>query len=146
MTCAVVSSAPVLEGYAANTELLSGAVAAAGLAVGVLACGKRHPLLWFYGAGLLAGAALSLKQSGFDGLVALLASLALTVVFAPRLRAAALKAAATLIGGLATVTALLMAHGALTGWSRWWTAVAGYRLRTQSAFASMLLQCFRTTR
>ena len=136
VTCAVVSSAPVLEGDAANTELLSGAVAAAGLAVGVLACRKRHPLLWFYGAGLLAGAALSLKQSGFDGLVALLASLALTVVFAPRLRAAALKAAATLIGGLATVTALLMAHGALTGWSRWWTAVAGYRLRTQSAFAS----------
>ena len=29
-----------------------------------------------------------------------------------------------------------MAHGALTGWSRWWAAVAGYRLRTQSAFAS----------
>ena len=38
--------------------------------------------------------------------------------------------------GLATVIGLLMVHGALTGWSRWWTAVAAYRLRTQSAFAS----------
>jgi hypothetical protein len=28
-----------------------------------------------------------------------------------------------------------MLHGALTGWSRWWAAVAGYRLKTQSAFA-----------
>ena len=136
VTCAVVSSAPVLEGYAANTELLSGAVAAAGLAIGVVASRKRRPLLWFYGAGVLAGAALSLKQSGFDGLLALLMSLALTVVFAPRLRAMALRAGAAVIGGLATVIGLLMVHGALTGWSRWWAAVAGYRLRTQSAFAS----------
>ena len=36
MICAVVSAAPVLEGYAANTELLSGAVSAAALAVIVL--------------------------------------------------------------------------------------------------------------
>ena len=46
--CAVASAAPMLEGYAANTELLSGAMSAAGLAVGVLALSKRRPLVWFF--------------------------------------------------------------------------------------------------
>ena len=50
--CAVVSSAPVLEGYAATGELLSGAVSAAGLAVGVVACCRGSIL----SAGSLLGA------------------------------------------------------------------------------------------
>jgi hypothetical protein len=41
-----------------------------------------------------------------------------------------------LVAGLCSVLAVLMIHGALTGWERWWTAVAGYRLRVQSGFAA----------
>jgi 4-amino-4-deoxy-L-arabinose transferase-like glycosyltransferase len=134
MICAVVSATPVLEGYAANTELLSGAVSAAGLAVGVLALSKRRPNALFFGSGLLAGVALSLKQSGFDGVVSLLVWLSLGLVFCTARRGAALKAIASLVAGLMTVLGALMLHGALTGWSRWWSAVVGYRLKTQSAF------------
>ena len=136
MVCAVVSAAPMLEGFAANTELLSGALSAAGLAVGVVGWSKRRPLRWFFTAGLCSGLALSLKQSGFDGLAALLGWLLLVAVFGTRARATALKAIAAAIAGLTAVLTVLVVHGALTGWSRWWAAVAGYRLRTQSAFAS----------
>lgn len=133
--CAVVSAAPVLEGYAANTELLSGAVAAAGLAVGVIAGSKLRPQLWFFGSGLLGGLALSLKQSGFDGVLTLMVWLTLGAVFCRAERKVAVKAIGALGAGLSTVVGALMIHGALTGWSRWWTAVAGYRLGRQSAFA-----------
>ena len=135
MICAVVSAAPVLEGYAANTELLSGAVSAAGLAVGVLALSKRRPLVWLYASGLLAGVALSLKQPGFDGLLVLLVWLTLIGLRRDVRSETVLKAMAALVAGLMTVLGALMLHGALTGWSRWWAAVVGYRLKTQSAFA-----------
>ncbi len=134
--CAVASAAPVLEGYSANAELLSGAVSAAGLAVGVLAVSRHRPLVWFYGSGLLAGAALSLKQSGFDGLLALLGWLVLSIALCPEIRRTAVRAIAALTAGVVSVLGMLMLHGALLGWSRWWAAVAGYRLKTQSTFAS----------
>ena len=133
--CAVVSAAPVLEGYTANGELLSGAVSAAGLAVGVVALSRRHRLWWFFGSGVLAGVALSFKQSGFDGSLALVMGLAFGVLLCGQ-RGAALKAMGALTAGIATIVGVLMLHGALTGWSRWWSAVAGYRLHTQSAFAA----------
>jgi hypothetical protein len=134
--CAVVSAAPVLEGYTANGEILSGAVAAAGLAIGVVAISRQRRLLWFFGSGLLGGVALSLKQSGFDGLLPLAVWLALGVLFCASERERALKAIGALTAGVVTIVGLLMLHGALTGWSRWWAAVAGYRLHTQSAFSS----------
>jgi hypothetical protein len=84
---------------------------------------------------LLAGVALSLKQTGFDGLVVLMAWLALCGLFRDAPRATVLKALAAVAAGLVTVLGALMLHGALTGWSRWWAAVVGYRLKTQSAFA-----------
>ena len=133
--CAVVSAAPMLEGYAANTELLSGAMSAAGLAVGVLALSKRRPLVWFFSSGLLAGVALSLKQSGFDGMLALLVWLMFGVLYCATQRRTGLMAVAALVAGLMTVVGALVLHGALTGWSRWWSAVIGYRLKTQSVFA-----------
>ena len=133
--CAVVSAAPVLEGYAANTELLSGAMSAAGLAVGLLALSKRRTFVWLYASGFLAGVALSLKQTGFDGLLVLLVWLVLAERFRDVDRKTVLKAFSALVAGLMTVVGTMMLHGALTGWSRWWAAVVGYRLKTQSAFA-----------
>ncbi|MCU1395890.1 MAG: hypothetical protein JWM34_4318 [Ilumatobacteraceae bacterium] len=134
--CAVISSAPVLEGYAANAELLSGAVAAAGLAVAVLAPSKRRVWWWFFASGVLAGLALSLKQSGFDGLATVGIWLLAVVFVSGTERRAAWRAIAMVSAGVLVVLAALAVHGALTGWSRWWAAVAGYRLQTQSAFAA----------
>jgi hypothetical protein len=101
----------------------------------VLALSKRRPLVWFFLSGLLAGIALSLKQSGFDGILALLVWLTLGVVYCATQRRTGLKAVAALVAGLMAVVGALMLHGALTGWTRWWSAVAGYRLKTQSVFA-----------
>ena len=143
--CAVASAAPVLEGYAANAELLSGAVAAAGLAVGVLAPTKARVNVWFFASGVLAGLALSLKQSGFDGLLTMGAWLGLVFVASRQSRRAAWRAMVATGAGVAMVMAGLALHGALTGWSYWWTAVAGYRLRTQSAFAAAEWSNLRTT-
>ena len=134
--CGVVSASPVLEGHTANGELLSGAMSAAGLAVAAIGLSKPRPLRWFFGSGVLAGVALSLKQSGFDGLLALGAWLFVGAIAMPRTRRTALRYLGALAAGLSSVLAVLMIHGALTGWSRWWTAVAGYRLRVQSGFAS----------
>lgn len=134
--CAVVSAAPVLEGYAANTELLSGSVAAAGLAFGVVALSRPHPLRWFFASGMLAGVALSLKQSGFDGLLTLMVWLFISFVMAPGRRRPVAKAIGAVALGAASVVGALMLDGASIGWSLWWTAVAGYRLRTQSMFAA----------
>ena len=134
--CAVVSAAPILEGYSANAELLSGGVAAAGLAVGVLATRKTHRWVWFYSSGLLAGMSLSLKQSGFDGLLAIGAWLILAMLFERQHRRMAIRGVFAICAGLATIIAALVVHGAATGWARWWAAVVGYRLKTQSAFAS----------
>ena len=134
--CGVISASPVLEGHTANGELLSGAVSAAGLAVAVVGLSKPRPMRWFFGSGVLAGLALSLKQSGFDGLLALGGWLVVGAVLMPRARRTALRSLGAMAAGLGSVLAVLMIHGALTGWSRWWTAVAGYRLRVQSAFAS----------
>jgi hypothetical protein len=53
MVCAVVSAAPMLEGYIPNGELLSGAVAATGLAVAVVGVTRPASRRWMFGAGLL---------------------------------------------------------------------------------------------
>ena len=133
--CGVVSATPVLEGHSANGELISGAVAAAGIVVAVHAGGRHRPLLWFFSAGLLGGLALSLKQSGFDGLTAILGWLVLRAALCRSERRRALKSGVAMLAGLGVVIAILMLHAALTGWARWWSAVAGYRLKTQRAFS-----------
>jgi hypothetical protein len=136
LICGIVSASPVLEGHTANGELLSGAMSAAGLAVAAIGLSRPRPLRWFFGSGVLGGVALSLKQSGFDGLLALGAWLLIGAIAVPRTRHSAVRSVGALAAGLGSVLAMLMVHGALTGWSRWWTAVAGYRLRVQSGFAS----------
>jgi hypothetical protein len=42
------------------------------------------------------------------------------------------RAAVTLAAGLLVPLSLIVAHGAVTGWDRWWFAVAGYRLGQRS--------------
>ena len=130
---AVLSSAPIIEGFIANGELLSGALSVAGLAVGCLVITDRLGTRWMFVSGVLAGCAMSIKQSGVDGFLAVFAWLVLAFVFTWRERAIVLRALGLLIGGFALVIGLLALHGALTGWHDWWFAFAGYRLQSRSA-------------
>ena len=77
----------------ANGELLSGAVATTGLAVSVIGLDRSRFGRWMFAAGLLAGLALSLKQSGFDGLVAMLLWLAIRAATESDQRPRSLRAA-----------------------------------------------------
>lgn len=130
---AVLSSAPIIEGFIANGELLSGAFSVAGLAVGCLVITGRLGTRWMFLSGVLGGCAMSIKQSGLDGLLAVFAWLVLAFAFSWRERAIVLRAVALLSGGFALVIGLLALHGALTGWHDWWFAFAGYRLQARSA-------------
>ena len=135
LVCGVVSASPLLEAHTANGELLSGAMSASGLAVALVGWSRPRPLRWLFGSGVLAGVALSFKQSGFDGVLAVGVWLTVSALFVPARRGVALRCLVAMIGGVGCVWAMLALHGALTGWSRWWTAVAGYRLRVESGFA-----------
>ncbi len=132
LICAVLSTNPVLEGYMANGELLSGAVATTGLAVSVIGLDRSRFGRWMFAAGFLAGLALSLKQSGFDGLVAMLLWLAIRAVTESDQRPRSLRAAIALCAGATTAIAVLLVHAASTGWQRWWWAIGGYRSSTFS--------------
>lgn len=131
-------SIPQVEGFIANAELLSCAVGAASLAYLLRGSwGHTSPILRdLFVGGLLAGAAVTLKQSGFDaavaGCVAVLL-VALTTRWAFRSFAAAVGA---VVGGVAVPVGLVIAHATLTGFHDWWYAVAGVRIEHKSALAS----------
>lgn len=130
---AVLSSAPIIEGFIANGELLSGALSVTGLAVGCLVITGRLGTRWMFASGVLAGCAMSIKQSGLDGFLAVFAWLVLALVFSWRERTIVLRSLALLLAGFALIIGLLALHGALTGWHDWWFAFAGYRLQSRSA-------------
>lgn len=141
----VVASSPVIEGHLLNGELMSGAFAAGGLAVGFTAIvSGNRPRLWVL-SGVLAGCALSIKQSGYDGLLTLLAWLALAVPFGWRSARQVLAAAWRLLAGTAAVLTVLVLHGALTGFGRWWYGVVGYRLEARSALSGGNWERLRAT-
>ena len=142
---AVLSSAPIIEGFIANGELLSGAFSVAGLAVSCMVITSRLGTRWMFVSGVLAGCAMSIKQSGLDGFLAVFAWLVLAFVFTWRERAIVLRSLALLIAGFALVIAVLALHGALTGWHDWWFAFAGYRLQSRSAFVGADWPRFWTT-
>ena len=130
---AVVASVPQIEGHTANAELLSASLGVASLALCLEACERGAARdWWMLAAGVVGGAALTVKQSAFDALGAavvavVLVGLAGTAVW-QRARGGGLLAL-----GAAVPVGLCALHGALTGWDRWWYAVAGYRLGQRSA-------------
>ena len=132
ITCGVVSASPVFEAYIPNGELLSGALVAAGIAVWAVGRSRSHPLRWCYASGLLTGCSLSVKQSGFDGFLAIVGGLAVVGALMPASRQTMTRSAVALMAGALSVISALMIHAGLTGWSRWWFAVAAYRTQTLS--------------
>jgi 4-amino-4-deoxy-L-arabinose transferase-like glycosyltransferase len=134
VACAAVTSAPVLEGFAANGELLAGAVAATCVALALWA--TRRPSWWMWSlSGVAGGLAISLKQSGFDGLLAVCAWLAVVVVAGPQRRRALRRLGLVLAGTLVPLGALAV-HGAIIGWDRWTAAMGSYRVHAQSMWSA----------
>jgi 4-amino-4-deoxy-L-arabinose transferase-like glycosyltransferase len=118
---AVLGVAPHLEGMTLNGELLAAVPATVSVALAVAWWrGNRSPG-WLAAAGLLAGVAVTMKQSGVDGLVVGLV-VALGAGGARRWRAAAVFAAGAAVPLLASAV-----HGAVVGWSAYWTALVGYQ-------------------
>ena len=125
---AVASANARIEGFIANGELLAGAVAAAGVAA---ACGymfRGLRLRWLFVSGVLAGGAMSVKQSGFDGFVAGMICLLVGGLTREQRWREVLREFAVCFAGWASVAALLLLHGILLGFSAWWYALAGYRI------------------
>jgi hypothetical protein len=142
----VCASSPAIEGHIANGELLSGAVAVAGFALAAVAVRRRGNAWRLYVmSGVLGGCALSIKQSGYEGLLALGLWMVIAVVARRRTLRHAAAALSEVAAGVLAVIGTLAIHGALTGWSRWWFAVAGYRLGGRSALEGAAWNRFFTT-
>ena len=147
IAAAILTSLPQIEGFIANAELLSGALGACALAVALRACWAREnvSIRLLIVAGIIGGCSLSVKQSGFDALGVALLILLLGV--SPLTRSARMRfasVAAVLVGFLIAI-GLLALHGALTGWHRWWYAIAGYRASKHSLLTGADWSKFRIT-
>lgn len=127
-----------IEGFIANAELLSCAVGSVALAAALLAVWNRESpdLRLLFVAGLAGGAALSVKQSGFDALVAGCAAVVITAFHEKWGWHRFLRASLAVGAGVAVPVGVMLAHAATTGLHDWWFAVAGVRLEHKSALAA----------
>jgi 4-amino-4-deoxy-L-arabinose transferase-like glycosyltransferase len=117
---AVVGVAPHIEGFTFNGELAASLPATAAAAA-ALWWRRVRASGWLFAAGLAAGTAVTMKQSGIDGIVV---GLAAVVVSPPR----RMRNVGMFLGGVALPMAASSLHGALMGWGRYWQALAGYQL------------------
>jgi hypothetical protein len=141
---AVVGVGPHIEGFTFNGELAAALPATAAVAAALwwVRTGRTR---WLLAAGLAGGTALTMKQSGFDGL-------AVALIVAAAAPAARLghrpRRVAIVLGGAALPVAASVLHGWLTGWHAYWYAVVGWRLNAASGGArplSLRLQDFLHT-
>jgi 4-amino-4-deoxy-L-arabinose transferase-like glycosyltransferase len=121
---AVVGVGPHIQGFTFNGELAA-ALPATGAIAAALAWRRSRAGGWLIVAGVSAGTALLMKQSGFDGL--LVAAAVVASVPIRRRRQMGTFAAAVLVP-----LGLSAAHGVLVGWSDYWFAVVGYKLSARS--------------
>ncbi len=127
---AVVGAAPHIQGFTFNGELAA-ALPATGAVAAALAWRRSGAGIWIVVAGLAGGAALLMKQSGFDGIV--VAGVVVGSIPGCRWRHIGLLAAAA-----AVPLGLSALHGMLVGWSDYWFAVAGYKLTAHSGAGASL--------
>ena len=125
---AVASSNARIEGFIANGELLAGAIAAAGVAAACAYLFLNRSPWWLFASGVLAGCAISLKQSGFDGFLAVMVCVAVGGITRERSWRQVLREGVLCVAGLASVLTILVIDGVLRGFSAWWYAIAGYRI------------------
>ena len=143
----IALSTAQIEGFIANAELLSCAAGAAALAGILIAVWERGApdLRMLVLAGLAGGAAVTIKQSGFDAAVAGCVAV-LVASLKDRWGAGQFaRAAGSLAGGAAVPVSLMLGHAALTGFGDWWWAFAGVRIEHASALASADWEMLRET-
>lgn len=124
MLAGVVLAGPFIEGYQLNGELLASTVGTWGVMVAVSWRAGRLGARWLLLAGALAGLAPLVKQSGVDGLVAVLTVAVAGTVGARRFRPLVMA----ILGALMPLGAAA-AWAAATGWSGAWYAVVGFQAR-----------------
>jgi len=146
-TVGLALSTAQIEGFIANAELLSCAVGAVGLAGVLLAVwGRGTPdLRMLFLAGIAAGAALTVKQSGFDATFAAAVTVVIAAVRDRWGTVPFLRAAGSYGAGAAAPLSLMLGHAALTGFGDWWWAFAGVRIEHKSALASADWEKLRET-
>jgi hypothetical protein len=127
---AVVGVGPHVQGFTFNGELAA-ALPATGAVAAALAWRRAGASVWLAVAGLSAGTALLMKQSGFDGL--LVAGALVGTVSTRRWRSVGTFATAVLVPlGLSAL------HGLIVGWNDYWFAIVGYKLSAHSGAGSSL--------
>ncbi len=133
---AVVGVAPHLEGITFNGELLASAPSTVSIALAVVWWRRGRSVWWLAFSGVLAGVALTMKQSGLDGIVVG----TVIVLLAVGARRPGARAAAVTVGVFATGVALPLiasvVHGIVVGWSDYWTALIGYQLSAMGGSGS----------
>jgi hypothetical protein len=128
---AVLGVGPHFEGFTLNGELAASLPAAGAVLAAAWALRTRRRGL-LLAAGILGGTAITMKQSGFDGLVA---AAALVAGAGGGVRATG-RRLGTLAFGAALPLAACVAQGAQDGLARWWWSVAGYRLAAPSGLGA----------
>jgi hypothetical protein len=131
---AVIGVGPHIEGFTLNGELAAALPATAAIAAALWwkASGRKR---WLLAAGLAGGAALTMKQSGFDGLA--VAVLIAGVTPSSRITRRLRRIAIVLAGAAIPVGASAL-HGWLVGWHGYWYAVVGWRLNAAAGGARPL--------
>ena len=133
---ALLSASPMLEGFAANGELLAAGFALPGLAVATAVGAGRLSMRWMVLAGLLAGAALTIKQSSFD-IVLVVGAWQFVMLVSRRRPLRRVLSESTLFGlGAALLPLACIWHGVTLGWDSYYYAVAGFRVEARSAVSS----------
>ncbi|MEY2400855.1 MAG: hypothetical protein QOJ08_966 [Ilumatobacteraceae bacterium] len=125
---AVASANARIEGFIANGELLAGAVGAAGVGAACAYLFRGRGETWLFVGGVLAGCAISLKQSGFDGFMAVMICVIVGGLTREQTWRRVARECALAIAGVASVLLLLVLHGVWVGFSAWWYSIAGYRI------------------
>jgi hypothetical protein len=121
---ATAAASPFIEGFTLAGEAVAGVLAAASIWF-LLEWEERYDLRTLLACGLLAGAAMTVKQSAFDALL-----VAGALVLARRRREALRP-----LGALAAAAAAVVAAAALASGdpAAWWQAVVGYGAHASGA-------------
>lgn len=133
---AIIGVAPHLEGVTLNGELLASLPATASVAAALFwrrsrsQPGSSHRSgWWLLAAGLLAGIAMTMKQSGIDGVL-----VGLVIVLGTG--EARIKRVLGFLAAFAIPVAACVVDGWYLGLSRYWNALAGYQFHAMGGSAS----------
>lgn len=131
---AVVGVGPNTEGYTFNGELAAALPATAAVAAALAGRRRRG---WLLVAGVLGGVAVTMKQSGFDGLAVALAVALGSANGGVRRRLASL---ALVLLGAALPLAAAALDGLQDGWSGYWSALVGYHLQGGNPLVGLIVR------